>query len=42
MASPLPDNANYSWNIKNEFHLLSDEDKIPPYYRSKHRPEIDI
>jgi hypothetical protein len=44
MARPLPDPANgaYSFKTKNEFHLLSDEEKIPPYFRQKHRPAIDL
>lgn len=40
MAEPLP--APYSWTSSNEFHLLSDEDGIPPYYRGKHRANIQV
>ena len=27
---------------QNEFHLLSDEENIPPYYRAKHRPALTV
>lgn len=40
MAEPLE--SQYNWNLGNEFHLLSDEDKIPPYYREKHRPSVSV
>lgn len=40
MASPLP--AATSWTNANEFHLVSDEDKIPPYYRAKHRANVNV
>jgi hypothetical protein len=41
MIEPLPEN----WSVvstSNEFHLLSDEEKIPPYYREKHRAAIQV
>ncbi len=41
MIEPLPEN----WSVvstSNEFHLLSDEKKIPPYYRGKHRAAIQV
>eukprot|EP00128_Syssomonas_multiformis_P012060 Colp12_sorted_trinity150504_noHs@387 len=41
MAEPLATN-DYTWTVGNEFRLLSDEDKIPPYYRGKHRPDIKV
>lgn len=37
MAEPLP--LEYSWVTSSEFHLLSDEGFIPPYYREQHRPK---
>ena len=47
MAAPLP--AGWQWasndyhsSSSNAFHLLSDEDKIPPYYRGKHRADVEI
>ena len=43
MCDPLP--KGWSWGkdaSTNEFHLLSDEDKIPPYYRSKHRANVTV
>jgi hypothetical protein len=44
MAAPLPD--GWTWaegaSSTNEFHLLSDEGKIPPYYRHKHRADVEI
>lgn len=42
MASPLPPGKQYSFTTFNEMRLLSDEDKIPPYYRNKHRPVINV
>eukprot|EP00301_Raphidiophrys_heterophryoidea_P002545 c11188_g1_i1.p1 GENE.c11188_g1_i1~~c11188_g1_i1.p1 ORF type:complete len:368 (+),score=97.33 c11188_g1_i1:774-1877(+) len=43
MASPLPANRSLSWGTaRNEFHLLSDESKIPPYYRSRHRADVNV
>ena len=41
MIEPLPSN----WSVvstSNEFRLLTDEEKIPPYYREKHRASIEI
>ena len=41
LVDPLP--SNFTWaEAKNEFHLLSDEELIPPYYRKKHRPNITL
>jgi len=40
LASPLP--HNYAWTTANEFHLLADEDKLPPYYRHKHRASANF
>ncbi len=41
LASPTPV-AVHGWGKStNEFHLLSDEDKIPPYFRPMHRASID-
>eukprot|EP00940_MAST-03C_sp_MAST-3C-sp2_P001158 g1158.t1 len=40
MLDPLP-----QWFVEttaNEFRLLSDEDKIPPYYREKHRASLRV
>jgi hypothetical protein len=42
MASPMPDGTNYAWATANEFHLVSDEETIPPYFRHKHRPNITV
>jgi hypothetical protein len=42
MATPLPSRAQRWTMSTNEFHLLSDEDKIPPYYRTKHRPTVEF
>eukprot|EP00994_Dinema_validum_P004909 NODE_298_length_1944_cov_81.060158_g209_i0.p1 GENE.NODE_298_length_1944_cov_81.060158_g209_i0~~NODE_298_length_1944_cov_81.060158_g209_i0.p1 ORF type:complete len:544 (-),score=152.94 NODE_298_length_1944_cov_81.060158_g209_i0:313-1875(-) len=39
MAEPLP--TTYRWKLANEFRLLSDEEKIPPYYRHKHRTTVN-
>jgi len=41
MAEPLPPGIE-NWTQANEFHLLSDEDGIPPYYRDKHRADIVV
>jgi hypothetical protein len=41
MAEPMPEGFD-DWDVANEFHLLSDEESIPPYYREKHRPEISV
>lgn len=38
LVEPLPCGA--AWHAENEFHLLSDEGLIPPYYRPKHRPNL--
>lgn len=35
LVDPLP--QPYTWTLDNEYHMLSDEEKIPPYYRHKHR-----
>lgn len=43
MVSPLPEGWAFADNgvaSTNEFHLLSDEDKIPPYFRHKHRANV--
>lgn len=41
LVDPLP--SNFTWaEAENEFHLLSDEELIPPYYRKKHRPNITL
>ena len=48
MAEPLPEplwGATPSlrqWEVDNEFHLLSDESGIPPYYRLKHRAHVAL
>jgi len=42
MATPLPSGAQKWTKSTNEFHMLSDEDKIPPYYRTKHRPTVEF
>jgi hypothetical protein len=41
MAEPMPEGFD-KWAVANEFHMLSDESGIPPYYRAKHRPEISV
>jgi hypothetical protein len=41
MCEPMPDGFD-NWRHSNEFHLLSDEDMIPPYYRDKHRANIAL
>mmetsp|Transcript_40330 Transcript_40330/g.90609 ORF Transcript_40330/g.90609 Transcript_40330/m.90609 type:complete len:551 (-) Transcript_40330:244-1896(-) len=41
MCEPLSD-TKLQWETSNEFHLLSDEDGIPPYYRAKHRPNVTM
>lgn len=34
---------SFSWSTAaNEFHLLADEEKLPPYYRAKHRPHLVV
>eukprot|EP00435_Cladocopium_sp_Y103_P065858 s569_g27.t2 len=38
LVEPLP--CSGAWRCQNEFHLLSDEGLIPPYYRPKHRPNL--
>jgi len=43
MCDPLP--QGWTWGkdaSTNHFHLLSDEDKIPPYYRGKHRANVTL
>lgn len=41
LVDPLPcSGASGAWHVENEFHLLSDEGLIPPYYRPKHRPNL--
>ena len=41
LAEPLPEGMAWA-EARNEFRLLSDEDLIPPYYRSKHRPTVEL
>lgn len=41
MLQPLPSGVESLGDATNEFRLLSDEDKIPPYFRPMHRPQID-
>ena len=41
LAEPLPEGVTWA-ESHNEFRLLSDEDLIPPYYRSKHRPSVAL
>ena len=41
MLSPLPASIK-SIHSTNEFHLLSDDDQIPPYYRNKHRSSLKL
>ncbi|CAJ1354143.1 unnamed protein product [Effrenium voratum] len=41
MVSPLPKDAAWG-EARNEFRLLSDEELIPPYYRQKHRPQLNF
>lgn len=40
MVEPLP--SATKWQVHNDFFMLSDEDKIPPYYRDKHRPNVTL
>merc|ERR1719162_2817372 len=40
MALPLPTGKAWTWSVRNEFHLLSDEDAIAPYFRPKHRASV--
>lgn len=42
LASPLPLNAEKWESATNEFRLMSDEDKIPPYFRPKHRASVNF
>jgi len=49
MAKPLPEQKGgggadaWIWEgSRNQFHMLTDEEKIPPYYRHRHRPEIIV
>jgi len=41
MAEPMPAGFD-SWTVSNEFHMLTDESGIPPYYRNKHRPHVSV
>jgi hypothetical protein len=41
MAEPMPAGFD-SWSVSNEFHMLTDESGIPPYYRNKHRPHVSV
>jgi hypothetical protein len=41
MGEPLPEGWSFS-SSTNAFHLLSDETKIPPYYREKHRANVTV
>lgn len=41
MAEPMPLGFE-AWTVSNEFHLLSDESNIPPYYRERHRPHVTL
>jgi hypothetical protein len=41
MAGELPEGYG-GWYAGNDFHLLSDESGIPPYYRSKHRANVSL
>eukprot|EP00756_Hemistasia_phaeocysticola_P038525 Hpha_TRINITY_DN16764_c2_g2::TRINITY_DN16764_c2_g2_i1::g.78088::m.78088 len=41
LASPLPEGWSFG-SMSNEFHLVSDETKIPPYYRLKHRANTTV
>ena len=41
LAEPLPEGVAWT-QARNEFRMLSDEDLIPPYYRTKHRPNISF
>lgn len=38
----MPDGANYKSVTANEFHMMADEDKIPPYFRQKLRPVVTV
>ena len=45
MLEPLPEGWGWADGLAsstNAFHLLSDEGKIPPYYRHKHRANVTI
>eukprot|EP01062_Namystynia_karyoxenos_P080552 TRINITY_DN8692_c0_g8_i1.p1 TRINITY_DN8692_c0_g8~~TRINITY_DN8692_c0_g8_i1.p1 ORF type:complete len:570 (+),score=159.60 TRINITY_DN8692_c0_g8_i1:75-1712(+) len=42
MADPMPQGFAQWKSLVNEFHLLSDESGIPPYYREKHRPNVTV
>lgn len=39
---PMPVGTNYSWSTSDNFRLLSDERKIPPYFRPQHRPLVNV
>lgn len=41
MAEPVPEGYK-GWKTTNIFHLLSDEEGIPPYYRQKHRANVTV
>jgi len=40
LVLPLP--STYNWQVTNQFHLLSDEDIIPPYFRPQHRADATV
>lgn len=43
LCDPLPDGVTWlDTNSTNEFRLMSDEEKIPPYFRLKHRANITV
>ena len=42
MAAPLPCSDCAFGRLSNEFHMLSDDAKIPPYYRAKHRAAVEL
>lgn len=41
LLDPLPEDVTYG-TAADEFHLLSDEELIPPYYRTRHRPNLTV
>ena len=41
LVDPLP--SGFTWGkAQDDFHLLSDEELIPPYYRLRHRPKLFV
>jgi hypothetical protein len=40
LAQPLPASLTWDGTGANEFRLVSDEDKIPPYFRPQHRAHV--